>query len=571
MSEKSEKLNSGWTRRGFLTRVGQIGGASALYETMVAMGLISVPTAWAGMPKMSEGHGVGKSVLILGAGIGGLTTAYNLSRYGYKCRILEATSRAGGRNHTARRGSTILEDSPEHGKTVQECQFDDGLYLNLGPGRLTYHHSRMLGYCQKLNVELEPYIANSTANLFQTNLAFDQKPVVYGEVQNDTRGYITEMLAKSVSQGKLNADLDKQDLLNLLDKFGDLEKGTYKGSGRTGCGPDTPNVFRGCEIMKPMPFKQLLESKFWENNFYQDFDYRHQSTLFQPVGGMDMIVEGFLRQIGNLITYNAPVVGIELQEKKKGASKNGVSVKYMNGATVVTATADYCVSNIPCPVLTKIPANFSDEFSGAVRRTKFGPGCKVGWQSNTRFWESYKYGIFGGISWTDDIITQIWYPSNGYFTQKGTLTGAYIQLDHAIEFAAYSLEKRLQMAKKGAARLHPEFLEEGIVPTKLGLSIAWQNVPYLEGAWPNWESPTNQPGVDDGDNHDDDDKDYRRLLLPDGRFHIVGDQTSTLPGWQEGAMMSAEWVVELIAGSKGPEDIPTDCKAPSTSRVLLHG
>ena len=84
MSEKSEKLNSGWTRRGFLTRVGQVGGASALYQTMVAMGLISVPTAWAGMPKMSEGHDVGKSVLILGAGIGGLTTAYNLSRYGYK-------------------------------------------------------------------------------------------------------------------------------------------------------------------------------------------------------------------------------------------------------------------------------------------------------------------------------------------------------------------------------------------------------------------------------------------------------------------------------------------------------
>ena len=38
-----------------------------------------------------------KRVAILGAGIGGLTTAYVLSKYGYRCRILEATARAGGR------------------------------------------------------------------------------------------------------------------------------------------------------------------------------------------------------------------------------------------------------------------------------------------------------------------------------------------------------------------------------------------------------------------------------------------------------------------------------------------
>ena len=68
------------------------------------MGMINKPKAWAGPPAMPKGHGVGKSVLILGAGIGGLTAAYILSRYGYHCEILEASSRAGGRNHSARRG-----------------------------------------------------------------------------------------------------------------------------------------------------------------------------------------------------------------------------------------------------------------------------------------------------------------------------------------------------------------------------------------------------------------------------------------------------------------------------------
>ena len=128
--------STGWTRRQFLTRVGETGGAAALYESMAALGLVAIPPAWSGPPTLRAGQGEGRSVLILGAGIGGLTTAYILSKYGYRCHILEATARAGGRNHSARRGTVITEESAEHGTTRQECMFDDGLYLNLGPGRL---------------------------------------------------------------------------------------------------------------------------------------------------------------------------------------------------------------------------------------------------------------------------------------------------------------------------------------------------------------------------------------------------------------------------------------------------
>ncbi len=588
MSEKTEKWHDGWTRRKLLTRIGQVGGASALYETMVALGLINLPTAWAGPPRMSKGHGVGKSVVILGAGIGGLTTAYILSQYGYRCRILEATSRAGGRNHSARRGSTILEDSKEHGRTFQECRFDSGLYLNLGPGRLPYHHRRVLGYCQELNVELEPYIMNTTGNLFQTSRAFDQQPRVYRRIQNDTRGYIAELLAKAVHRGALDDELDDGDhdkLLSLLATFGPLgardkkcgepQDYTYQGSTRDGCGRDaegkpTPNVYYNCEIPVRTPFDQLLRSEFWQDSFYDPIEFEWQPTLFQPVGGMDMIVEGFLRKVGDLITYNAPVVDIEI-----GDGDGDVTVTYLEGTSKVTETADYCVSNIPCPVLTKIPNNFETQspipglpsFAEAVARTGFSASCKVGWQCNSRFWESNKYEIYGGISWTDDIIEQIWYPSNGYFGQKGTLTGAYIHdgacpgdPNHATEFGKLGLEERLKVAKKGGAKLHPEFHDNTLVPTELGLSIAWQNVPYQEGAWPDWG------------NGQHDDVDYRRLLAGDRNFHVVGDQTSTLPGWQEGAMMSAEHVVELIAGFKTLEDIPTDLRAPSTRKVTQgHG
>ncbi len=577
MSGNMERQKSGWSRRQFLTRVGQAGGAAALYETMTALGLINLPKAWAGPPQMPRGHGLGKSVLILGAGIGGLTTAYILSQYGYRCEILEASSRAGGRNHTARRGGVVIERSEEHGVTRQECMFDSGLYLNLGPGRLPYHHRRVLGYCQQLNVALQPYIMNTTGNLFQSTAGFDGKPVVYRRVQNDARGYIAELLAKAVDQGALQEELngeDREKLLSLLTTFGPLGSKhkscdsqadyRYEGSTRDGCaldanGQPTPNVFYNCQIPEKTPLRQLLQSEFWQDSFYDPVEFEWQPTLFQPVGGMDQIVTGFLRKVGDLITYNAPAVNIETGD-------DGVSVECLIGSQKVVKTADYCVSNIPCPVLKDIPNNFSEGFATAVGRTAFDASCKVGWQCNTRFWESNETQIYGGISWTNDIIEQIWYPSNDFFGQKGTLTGAYIHdgvcpddPKHATEFGKLSLKKRLAVAKEGGARLHREFEDNTMVPSELGLSVAWQNVPYQLGAWPSWGA------------HQHDDADYRRLLLPDRRFFVVGDQASTLPGWQEGAMMSAEHVVELISGLK-PLEIPEDVTAPNTLKVTQgHG
>lgn len=564
------RTQNGLTRRAFLNHVGKAGGAAAVYETMVALGMIRTPGPWAGPPAMERGHGYGTTVIILGAGIGGLTTAYLLSQVGYDCRILEANSRAGGRNHTARNSSLITEQSSEQGATTQTCAFDEGLYMNLGPGRLPYHHRRVLGYCRELNVPLEPYIMNTTGNLFQTGTAFDGAPQVYRRLQNDTQGYIAELLAKCVNRGALDQDLssaDRDRLLSLLTTFGPLGSGAfctenqdfrYLGSTRDGCSPDdngnpTPNVFANCQVPEKTPLRNLLRSEFWRDNFYDPVEFEWQPTLFQPVGGMDQIVEGFLRQIGHLITYNAQVTDIQLTNEQ-------VQVSYRSAGQVMGETADYCVSNIPCPVLKDIPHNFTQGFANAVRRTGFSASCKVGWQCNTRFWEE-DYEIYGGISWTDHLIEQIWYPSNNYFADKGTLTGAYIhdgfcpgEPRNATDFGRLSLQERLQLAKQGGARLHPEFNDNAIVPTELGLSIAWQNVPFLQGAWPSW-----------GGNQTDD-QDYQRLLLPDRRFYVVGDQASTLPGWQEGAMMSAEHVVELIAGLKAAV-VPSDVTAPDTVKV----
>jgi NADPH-dependent 2,4-dienoyl-CoA reductase/sulfur reductase-like enzyme len=62
--------------------------------------------------------GKGKKVVILGGGIAGLVSAYELRKAGFECTILEAHNRPGGRNWTIREGTKVeFIDG-----TVQNCE-----------------------------------------------------------------------------------------------------------------------------------------------------------------------------------------------------------------------------------------------------------------------------------------------------------------------------------------------------------------------------------------------------------------------------------------------------------------
>jgi monoamine oxidase len=543
----SSKPEGGWSRRRFLEAVGKAGGAIAVYETMTAMGLIRVPDAFAGPPAIPPGHGAGKRVVILGAGIAGLTAAYELNKAGYEVIILEAKAHAGGRSFTVRRND-VIEEHDGKKTTTQTCKFDEGLnmYLNAGPGRLPYHHTAILHYCTLLNVELEVYTMMSRANFFQRDHSFNDQPMLNRRIANDTRGWIADLLAKAVKGGSLNSQLegvDKDGLLNLLAVFGDVDPNDnydYLGSSRSGYKVE-PGIENCGRLLRPLQLADLVNSEFWNDRFYQAEEYEWQPTLFQPVHGMDHIWKAFRDKtpVGKLIHYKRELVRVDnITELDPVTKKNVPKVKVWHrpsgskekGEAIV---ADWCISTIPLPILARAGNNFKPGYQEAIEAVTFDGTCKVGWQASERFWEKQDQ-MYGGISYIKDNITQMWYPSYGYFGKKGILTGAYNYDKDAEEMAALAPPDRLVLAMKGAKKLHPDFAKH--VPIKLGVSIAWKNVPYQEGGWAkDW---TCDQAV------------YERLLQPEGRFWVAGDQVSYLSGWQEGAVRSAHHVIEGIAGLK---------------------
>ena len=161
---------------------------------MTGLGLLAAP-AQARFDLSGRVSGV--RVLILGGGLAGLTIAYELGKVGYDCRVLEARARPGGRVFTVRRGTVSEEDGPG-----QTAAFDDGLYFNAGPMRISHHHHTTLAYCRELQVPVEVFVADSeSAYLYQTRSStLTGRRVRLREARADFDGYIAELLSKALSQ-----------------------------------------------------------------------------------------------------------------------------------------------------------------------------------------------------------------------------------------------------------------------------------------------------------------------------------------------------------------------------------
>ena len=513
------------SRRGFLNLVGRAGGSAALYQTMAAMGLLPVPAAYAGPPSLPRDLGAGRHVVILGAGIAGLTAAFELARAGFACTILETRDRAGGRSWTLRRGDLVRETDSR-----QRCGFDAGdeLYANMGPARIPQQHQALLGYCRELGVPLQPMVNDNRSAYLQSDKAFGGRRVRAREFIGASRGYIAELLAKAVSGHALDAALgaeDQERFLRMLRNFGALDREyRFTGSGRLGYAEWPGAGARPGTPLAPLERAELLKPVFayFQLNWAEFIDFA--PTMLQPVGGMDRIAAAFERRLHNSIRYGAEVREIRRESE-------GVRVIYRDrrSGTIRSVAGDHCVCTIPLPVLSGIPADFSPEVRAAIGTPAYAKVVKIAFQANRRFWEADDQ-IYGGISWTEHDITQVWYPSSGFHERKGVLLGAYIWSDDIAErVGALPPRERLTLAIQNGERLHDRYAEH----LARGISVAWHKVPENRGAWVDWTAETRKAA-------------YETLCRPDGPFHLAGEHLSYVTGWQEGAVLSAQTAVTAI-------------------------
>ena len=442
--------------------------------------------------------------------IAGMTSAFELQKLGYSVSILEATNRAGGRIRTIRSGDVVNELT-----SSQTCNFDVNgeLYFNPGPARIAHHHEFLIGYCREFNVPLENFTNDNRAALLHSPSAFGGTPQVAKAVFSDIRGNISSLLASAINQNALDQALttnDKTNVLSMLRNYGDLDSNySYSGSSRAGFSGQENVGSRDRDTQITVKnLSNLVSDTFLQSRWINFSEgYNQQSSMLQPIGGMDKIATAFRGRVASNITYGAVV-----KEIRKVSSS--IRIIYEKTESKQRHNADYCICTIPTTVLKDIPNDFSEAHKTEINSFVYSNAAKLAFQSR-RFWEQ-DHSIFGGISWTNQDITQIWYPSNALGHNDGIIIGAYIWGNTAsTNFSNQSPQQRINSALLQGNNLHSEYQSE----VSKGISVAWRNIPFQLGAY----------GLSTANT----------LLTPDDNIIFAGEHLSILKGWQEGAILSA--------------------------------
>jgi monoamine oxidase len=531
------------TRREFLLRAGQTGGYSAAFVLMQSLGLLAIPEAAGETGSLRLVDGKGTRVVILGGGIAGLVAAYELGKAGWSCTILEARQRPGGRNWSVRNGTEVdFTDG-----TRQTCTFEEGHYFNAGPARLPSTHHTMLGYCHELGVSLEVEVNSSRSALMQSNVLNRGVAVQERRVVNDTRGHVSELLAKCIRKGALDQEIgaeDRERMIEFLRQYGDLNPDLlFRGTDRSGFKVPPGATKQAPIVNDPLAMHELLDADLWQGMLVEEV-FEWQPTMFQPIGGMDRIPYAFASRLESVIRYGAVVNRIR-------QSDSGVTITYGDGSGATqTIEADYCICSMPLTIARTLDADFSLAVRDLLDNVRYDSAYKIAWEA-PRFWEK-EANIFGGISYLQQTVDLVWYPSARFFSEKGVVIGGYSTEEppslgalpellkktdlslrestvNGYAFASLpSVQAKLDASRRSIELLHPGHGRDLSKP----IYVSWGHIPHNLGSWIGFEL--------------NDEKTLQTLQTPDRRVYFAGDHTSYLVGWQEGAALSAYRVINQL-------------------------
>lgn len=498
---------------------------------LLAAGLVAAGVPWPGLwramaappedanpdsPVLPPGSAKGRDVLILGAGIAGLTSAYELHRAGARVRVLEARERVGGRCWTLRGGDRFTE----MGGVEQTCPFPPGDYLNPGANRILPWQKGVLSYCHRLGVPLELYASGPMGNNWVLRRTpghpLTGRPIRFQELDRDEIGYAMQRLVELLGPagGTMSSD---RDLANWARAYGDLDsEGIYQADAARGYRIPPGAVDAPGEIGTPWPAEQL-----WSYGTLNKTPARVNSATFPTPtltvpGGIDRIALALAEQLpADSIRLGAEVVSLR-------QDATGVRVTWRDRASgaLNEERASQVICTIPFILLARIDTDIDPNLKAIIANLAYAPVVKVGLAFGRRFWEQDDH-IFGGYSFMDDPELMVIYPSARLGSSTGVVTCYYLT-EGSLTMTGLTPQERQRVALGDVNQLHPQ---AGDACTG-AVSVAWARIPFNAGCYGAWSGNARK-------------HDLPRIAEGDRRLIFAGEHISQVPAWMEGAVQSA--------------------------------
>ena len=442
-----------------------------------------------------------KRIIVIGAGLAGLSCAYELDQAGFNVMLIEARSRPGGRVNTYR------------------DPFSDNLYSEMGAEYVDSSDTYIQEYCKKFNLKILPakqydgvYVKGQTSSIEGLRSGRDLLPFkgtlegkLFGQEVQYIQKWIDLVKLKGINSPEVQA-LDRISVEDILKEGGApkdiIDLYTYA------------NATEETAVPSKMSALYMILSNTRTSNFSEN------TVEGRILGGNDQLPKTLAQKLGTKIMYNRPLLRLDY-------NSNGIIATVKEKQRLVQIPAKKCVLAIPASILKNIEINpgFSEEKINCINNQQYGHAMKIAMQYRQRFWDN-KNSI-GQRVFTDTPLRRVYHFSIDQPGPRGILL-SFTSGEDAIKLGKLDNKKRLNIAQNTCRNIWPEapmFWEKGVVKY-------WNEDPWVKASY-------SFAGVGQ--------KGFREILAkPEGPVFFAGEHTAIQRASMNGAIESGMRVTDEL-------------------------
>jgi monoamine oxidase len=452
-----------------------------------------------------ERKGPAKKVVVVGAGLAGLSAAYELAQAGHDVTILEARARPGGRVHTLRE------------------PFSDGLYAEAGAMSVDESHNWTMKYIKLFDLALDSGVSSGLAFVrhlrgrrivtkpgqsfeWPLDLTPDEKNLGVRGMREKYLGQALKEIGDATAPDWPSESLKRYDQMTFSEflrrQGASPDVATILGFGGIGWSGDGVQSVSALDALREAAHREMMKKS-----------YRIR-------GGSDLLPRAFAARLADKIRYGAPVVRIEHDAKQ-------VRVVYLQAGAHTSLAADCLVCAVPFSVLRRleISPRFSAAKQKAIEQLLYTSVARIFLQTRKRFWVDE--GLSGSA--ITDLSNML--ISHRTSNQPGTrgILDPYLAGPPARQVMAMKEAERISSTLGIVEKVYPNIRQH----FELGVSKCWDEDEWAHGAYA-WFKPGQMTSL------------LPHVARPEGRVYFAGEHASSAPGWMQGALESGNQAAQAV-------------------------